>query len=124
MPLSVLMLDSEQIFQTSVARKLRLHGMLVHARSDFDGLDSLLGSFSFDVVILDAALLRAGLAPLRRMADAGLAPAVILTAAPEDAALVRQARELGFRECLLKPIHPDILLRSVETRADERSRPA
>lgn len=116
MPTSVLVLDPEPVFQNSVARKLRLHGMLVLTRPGFDGLASLMESFTFDAVIIDTALLRDGLEPLRQIMASRPAVAIVLTAAPEDAALVRLARELGIDGCLAKPIHPDALLRAIETR--------
>ncbi len=120
MPTSVLVLDPEPVFQTSVARKLRLHGMLVLTRPGFDGLASLLESFSIDALIIDTALLRDGLEPLRWITESCPDAAIVLTAAPEDSTLVRLARELGIDGCLTKPIHPDALLRAIETRVAGR----
>lgn len=116
MPIAVLVLDPEQVFQTSVARKLRLHNMRVLTRPGFEGLTTLLESFHFDALLLDAELLRTGLDPLREVVEANPAMAVILTASSGDIAVVRQASAL-IDDCLVKPIHPDALLASVERHA-------
>jgi DNA-binding response OmpR family regulator len=118
MPISVLVLDPEKVFQTSVARKLRLHDIRVLTRPGFEGLKPILESLRFDALLLDAALLRSGLDPLRAVLAAHPDMAVILTASPEDAAVVRQTGAL-VAECLVKPIHPDTLLASVERHAGE-----
>ncbi len=119
MPISVLVLDPEQVFQTSVARKLRLHDIRVLTRPGFEGLTTLLESFHFDTLLLDAELLRAGLDPLREVVEANPAMAVILTASSGDIALVRQAGAL-IDDCLVKPIHPNALLASVERLAGDK----
>lgn len=116
MPISVLVLDPEQVFQTSVARKLRLHGIRVLTRPGFEGLKPPVESLHFDALLLDAELLRPSLDPLREVVEANPDMAIILTASSGDIALVRQASAL-IDDCLVKPIHPNALLASIERHA-------
>ena len=123
MKYSILIVDDEKSFLTSVIRKLRLEGYKnVIALTDPYQASDMVESKNFDLALLDISMPGInGLELLETIKSKSPQTECIMVTANENIPMVIRAIKLGAYDYLVKPIQPDQLMHSLEKALERKN---
>lgn len=107
----VLLIDDEEDFVTTLAKRLQLRGFMVRFETDGEQALSLIEASDFNVVILDLMMPGlGGITVLQRIKEFNSRIPVILLTGHSDEKNCLQGMRLGAFDYLMKPLDIDVLI--------------
>jgi DNA-binding NtrC family response regulator len=119
----ILLVDDEVDFTTSLSRVLLVRGYEVEAVSSGNAALKRLGVAPFDAVVLDLKMPGMdGITTLDEIQQLGLFTQTIVLTGFGTEETAERARKMGAHDFLSKPIDPEVLLESIESALNKKTR--